>query len=169
MREPADVKRSLVKLLEFIRIIGTAFGFYLTYAALDVPSSPDSIRILALTFAIAMCGTLTLEGLFLAKATSREKGYSVVGDEMIDPYQIQNTMWFLAATTAGVVWPVWFPDATSAFLLYVVLIGGFFVLSAVNHAWQAIGHRNRTWQNLSRPFLSLAMVGGSLPIIMSYL
>ena len=25
----------------------------------------------------------------------------------------------------------------------------FFVLSALNHAWEAIGHGNRTWQNLS--------------------
>ena len=169
MRESAEVKSSLVKLLEFIRIIGTAFGFYLAYAARDVPSSPVSIRILALTFAIAMCGTLALEGLFLAKATAREKGYDVVGDKMIDPYQLQNTMWFLAATIAGVVWSAWFPDATAAFLLYVVFICSFFVLSALNHAWQAIGHGNRTWQNLNRPFLSLAMVGASVPIIMSYL
>lgn len=61
------------------------------------------------------------------------------------------------------------PDATAAFLLYVVFICSFFVLSALNHAWQAIGHGNRTWQNLNRPFLSLAMVGASVPIIMSYL
>lgn len=169
MKDLANVKSNLVRLVEFIRIFGTALGFYLAYVALGVPSSPTSIRILALTFAIAMCGTLAFEGTFLAKATAREKGYDQLNSAMIDPYQLQNTMWFLAATVVGVAWAAWFPDAAEAFLLYVVLICSFFVLSALNHAWQAIEHGNRTWQNLSRPFLSLAMVVGSVPIIMSYL
>ena len=169
MRDATKVKSNLVKLVELIRTFGTALGFHLAYGALEVPPSPASIKILTLTFAIAMCGTLAFEGIFLAKAAAREKGYDQVSSAMIDPYQLQNTMWFLAATIAGVVWAAWFPDAIEAFLLYVVLICGFFALSALNHAWQAIGHGNRTWQNLSRPFLSLAMVGGSVPIIMAYL
>lgn len=169
MNDSAKMKGNLVKLVEFVRIFGAAMGFYLVYASLEASSSPTSIRTLALTFAIPMCGTLAAEGMFLAKATAREKGYDHVGNEMIDPYQIQNTMWFLAATIAGVVWFVWFPDATMAFLLYVVFICCFFVLSALNHAWQAIVHGNRTWQNLSRPFLSLAMVAGSVPVILAYL
>lgn len=169
MSEPTTVESTLVKLVEFVRILGAALGFYLAYAALDAPSSPTAIRILALTFAIAMCGTLAFEGMFLATATAREKGYNRVGNTIIDPYQLQNTMWFLAATIVGVVWSVWFPHATMAFLLYAVFIGCFFVLSALNHAWQAIAHGNKTWQNISRPLLSLALVAGSVPIIMSYL
>lgn len=169
MKDLANVKSSLVKLVEVIRILGVVLGFFLAYAALGAQSSPISIRVLALTFAIAMCGTLAVEGIFLAKAAAREKGFDQVGSAMIDPYQRQNTMWFLAATLAGVAWAVWFPDAIEAFLLYVVLICSFFVLSALNHAWQAIEHGNRTWQNISRPFLSLALVAGSVPIVMSYL
>jgi len=169
MEESVNVKSRLVKFVELVRILGVALGFYLSYAARDVPTSPASIRLLALTIAIAMCGTLSLEGIFLAKAAAREKGYDQVNDLMVDPYQLQNTMWFVAASVTGIAWTAWFPDATEAFLLYVVLICCFFVLSAMNHAWQAIVHGNKTWQNLSRPFLSLAMVVGSVPLIIPYL
>lgn len=74
MKSLANAKSNLVKLVEFIRIFGAALGFHLAYAHLEVPASPPSIRILVLTFAIAMCGTLAFEGTFLAKAAAREKG-----------------------------------------------------------------------------------------------
>ena len=110
-----------------------------------------------------------MEGLFLGRATAREKGYDSVGDATIDPYQIQNALWFLAVSVCGAIWGVWFPAATQAFLLYVVTVFAFFLLSAVNHAVQAVRHGNQTWQNLDRPFLAAAMIGGGLPIIVSYL
>lgn len=158
------MKGRLVKAVEMFRILGVGLGFYLAYANLG---EAESIRVLSLTFAIAMCGTLALEGLFLAKATAEEKGYAVVIGDARDPYQVQNTMWFLSASIIGIAWTRLRPEATEAYLLYVVMLCSFFALSAMNHAWQAIKHGNRTWQNLNRPFLSLSMVVGSLPIIMS--
>ncbi|MDG2020870.1 MAG: hypothetical protein P8J59_02865 [Phycisphaerales bacterium] len=163
------VKHGVVKLVEAVRIFGTGLGFYMAYAAWGDSPSPDAIRILTLAFAISMCGTCAFEGLFLAKTTAREKGFDQAGGGSVGPYQRQNTMWFLVATVVGVVWATAFPDDVRAFLLYVVLICGFFLLSAVNHAWQAIAHRNMTWQNLDRPILAVAMAGGSVPIITSYL
>ena len=166
---PADrLGIHLVKLAEAIRIIGSALGFFLAYGALETPASPDAIRILALTFALALCAPCAVEGLCLAKATAREKGYDQLGSGRIDPYQRQSALWFLAATVVAVAWALTAPEATAAFLLYVELIGGFFVLSALNHAWEAIGGGNRTWQNLNRPFLSLALVGGGVPILLAY-
>jgi len=169
MSDPNTVRQGLVRLVEAIRIVGTAVGFYLAYAAWGEPSSPESIRILALTLAIPMCGTCAVEGLFMARATAREKGYDSADGAVINPHQVQNTMWFLAATMVGLAWGMFFPAATQAFLLYVVLISAFFLLSAINHARQAIRYGNRTWQNLDRPFLTAAMIGGGMPIIVSYL
>ena len=167
MPDSNGVVRALVKLVEVVRILGTGVGFVLAYGFWGDPTPAESIRILALTLALPMCGTCALEGLFLSRATAREKGYASKGEPAINPYQIQNAMWFLAATLVGLGWGLFSPDATRAFVLYVVLILGFFLLSAINHSWQAIAHGNRTWQNLDRPFLAAAMVGGSLPIILS--
>lgn len=164
-----SIKRGLVRLVEAVRIVGTGVGFYFAYAAWTEPSSPDSIRILALTLAIPMCGSCAVEGLLLGRATAREKGYGSAGDAAIDPYQIQNALWFLAVSVCGVIWGLWFPAAIQAFVFYVVMVFAFFLLSAVNHAVQAVRHGNRTWQNLDRPFLAAAMIGGGLPIIVSYL
>ena len=169
MRDSNGVLRALVKLVEAVRILGTAVGFVLAYDAWGEPASVEPIRMLALTLAIPMCGTCALEGLFLTRATAREKGYASAGDDSINPYQIQNTMWFLSAALVGLAWVLFVPEATQAFVLYVLLILGFFLLSAINHAWQAIAHGNRTWQNLDRPFLAAAMIGGSLPIILTSL
>ena len=167
MPDSNGVVRGLVKLVEVVRILGTAVGFALAYGVWGDPTPAESIRILALTLAVPMCGTCAFEGLFLTRATAREKGYGSTNDDSINPYQTQNAMWFLAATMVGLGWGLFAPDATRAFVLFVVLILGFFVLSAINHTWQAIAHGNRTWQNLDRPFLAAAMVGGSLPIILS--
>ena len=169
MSDATRMKRGVVKLVEAVRIFGTGAGFYMAYAAWGEPSSPDAIRMLTLTFAIAMCGTCAFEGLFLAEATAMEKGYDRTSGGGVDPYHRQNTMWFLAAAIVGVVWAVVFPQATEAFVLYVVLLCAFFLLSAGNHAWQAIRYGNQTWQNLNRPFLAIGMAGGSVPIISSYL
>ena len=158
----------LVKVVEGVRILGTGAGFCLAYGAWN-PEAPDTIRILALTFAIAMCGTCAFEGIFLSRATALEKGYASSGYGRINPYHIQNTMWFVAATIVGIAWGLGYPDATQGFLVYVALVSIFFLLSASNHACQAVRHENRTWQNLNRPFLTLAMVGGGVPIMVSYL
>ena len=158
----------LVKVLEAVRIIGTTTGFALAYGAFDTPLSSNAIRILALTYAFALCGTCAFEGLFLARATAHEKGYDHSEQGVRNPYQNQNTMWFLSATIVGASWACLSATASEALLLYVMLIGTFFVLSAFNHAWEALSHDNRTWQNVNRPFLSLAMVLGSLPIVLAY-
>ena len=159
---------TMVRIVEGLRILGTGVGFYLAYGAWD-PDSSEAIRILAFTFAIAMCGTCAIEGVFLARATGIEKGYASSGDVQVNPYHVQNTMWFLAATIVGVSWASACPQSTQGFLVYVILVSLFFLLSAGNHAFQAIRRGNRTWANLNRPFLTLAMVAGGVPIILSYL
>lgn len=63
-------------------------------------------------------------------------------------------MWFLAATMVCLGWGLFSPDMTRAFVLSVVLILGFFLLSAINHTWQVIAHENRTcrsWIDRFRP------------------
>ena len=157
-----------VKVVESVRMMGSTAGFALAYRAMDTPLSSNAIRILALTYAIALCGTCAFEGLFMAQSTALEKGYAKSAQDDRNPYQRQNTMWFLAATIVGVSWASRSTEASGALLLYVVLVGVFFVLSAANHTWEAIVHGNRTWQNLNRPFLSLALVTASLPIVMAY-
>ena len=157
-----------VKIVEGVRILLAAVGFGWAYAVWN-PEAPSAIRILALTLAVAMCGTCAFEGLFLADSTAREKGYGSSTDGHVDPYHVQNTMWFLAATIVGVIWTIARPEAVQGYVVYVLLISLFLVFSAANHAWQAVKHGNRTWQNLNRPFLTLAMLGGGAPIVVSYL
>ncbi|MCP4834261.1 MAG: hypothetical protein GY895_05790 [Phycisphaera sp.] len=161
--------RMLVKLVEAIRIVGTGIGFFLAYQSNADPPSGEAIRILAGTMAFVMCGTCAFEGLFLARATAREKGFDVRRDSnRRNPYQVQNSLWFLAAAIVGGAWVVFRPTDTGGLLLCVVLVLLFLLLSAANHAWEAVVHRNLTWQNLDRPILALAMLGGSVPILVHY-
>ena len=158
----------LVKIVEAMRIISTAVGFSLAYKALEHPPTDQAIRTLTLTYAISLCGTCAFEGLFLAKATAKEKGYDHGQEVRVNPYHRQNTMWFLSASIVGVAWASNSTTTVNASLLYITLTGGFFILSAINHAWEAIAHGNSTWQNLNRPFLLLAMAGASIQIALSY-
>ena len=123
-----------------------------------------------MTFAFAMCGPCAAEGLLLARAAARAKGFGGKNGDVGSPYHLQSTLWFLASAIVGGTWCLILPDDTWAFLLYSILIASFFMLSLMNHAWQAIVHGNRTWQNLSRakrPLCShhrIRYVDGSRPL-----
>ena len=156
----------LVKLVEAVRIFGTGAGYYVVYDAYGAGDEVQALRLLMLTIAIGMCATCAVEGLFLSSATAAEKGYDG-GNDKVSPYQLQNSMWFVAATVVGVGWFFFDATARGAFLNYTVLISLFFTLSACNHAFQAIRHQNLTWQNLNRPVLQALMLGAGLPIILA--
>ena len=161
--------RRAVKVFEAVRVLGTAAGLYLAYAAQKEPITPASIRILAMTFAFAMGGPCAAEGLLLARAAARAKGFGGKNGDVGSPYHLQSTLWFLASAIVGGTWCLILPDDTWAFLLYSILIASFFMLSLMNHAWQAIVHGNRTRQNLSRPILAIALIAGSVPILLRYM
>ena len=165
MNDTTSKDSAIAKLLEGIRIFGTAIGFYLVYDAYDAKDMTDAIRLLTLTLGLGMCGTCAIESLFFAKATAREKGYDL-GDDRISPYQRQNALWFVAGTITAVFLALTYPASKPAHVGYVILISTFFGLSAINHAYETVRHGNMTWQNLNRPFLFATLIAAAAPVIM---
>ena len=77
----------------------------------------------------------------------------------------QNALWFFAATVISVIVFVWYPDSPSANATYLLFVNLFLGLSAINHALEAITNQNHTWQNLNRPFLLVALIVATVPIL----
>ena len=71
-----------VKLIEAIRILGTAAGFYWVYDQQALGREIEALRFLVLTLALALCATCAAEGIFFSESSAREKGYRAEGDAL---------------------------------------------------------------------------------------
>ena len=149
--------------IECLRIGGVAVGFYFAYDALSADDGIKAIRLLTLTIGL-LCGTSAFEGLFLAKASACAKGYDS-DSSITNPYQKQNTLWFVASTVMSFIVFICYPDSATANVTYLLFINIFLGLSAINHSFEAVCHGNLTWQNLNRPFLFIVLIVATIPII----
>ena len=69
MNKNTSKESGIVKLVEALRIVGTATGFYFAYDAYAVKDMTQAIRLLTLTFGLGMCCTCAIEGLFFLTLT----------------------------------------------------------------------------------------------------
>ncbi len=164
MTLPLQIKRKISKYTEWSRIGGVAVGFYFVYDAHSAGDAIEAARLLTLVIGLALCGTSAIEGLFFPKASALEKGFDM-GKGRSNPYQRQNALWFFSATVVSVIVFVWYPDSPSANATYLLFVNLFLGLSAINHALEAIANQNLTWQNLNRPFLFVALIVATVPIL----
>ncbi|MCP4001351.1 MAG: hypothetical protein GY727_10620 [Gammaproteobacteria bacterium] len=167
MTRPTQIKRTIAKCTEWLRIGGIAAGFFFIYDTYDTHSTDNAIeaaRFLTLVVGLALCGTCAIEGFFFPQASAHEKGFDI-GAGRSNPYHRQNTLWFFSAAVMSVIVFVWYPDSPSANATYLLFVNLFLGLSAINHALEAIGNHNLTWQNLNRPFLFIALIAATVPIL----
>ena len=79
-----------------------------------------------------------------------------------NPYATQSTLWFASSCIVGVVAFFVYPRECSPQIVLATLQLLFFLMSALNHAYETVSHGNWLWQNMNRVLLSLAMVAGAV-------
>jgi hypothetical protein len=168
MVKPKKSSSDIAKCIEWLRIGGVIggviCGFYFVYNAHSDGDVIQAARPLTLVLGIALCGTCAIEGIFFAKASALEKGFDSASAHS-SQYQRQSALWFVTGTIVSVIVFVWYPETSAASLIYLLFVSIFLGLSAINHAYKAVCHRNVTWQNLNRPFLFIALIAATVPVI----
>ena len=140
----------IVKLFEISRIVAVGIGFFLAYYIGG--SAQHILHILVPWLVIPLMGFSAIEWLFVGKTSAKAKGYGVDS-----AYQIQTALFFLSLSLMSVWlyfanWGEW-ADIT---LLFTFLLS--LTLSAINHTYQAIAHKNYAWNNLIRPIGIIALI-----------
>ncbi|CAE7726816.1 unnamed protein product, partial [Symbiodinium pilosum] len=153
----------MVHVIEFSRIALAMAGCAVAYAYSTQGHVEDAARLLQLGLSVALSGTCALEGICFYETAARQKGYDRGFDfsNGRNPYATQSTLWFAASCLVGVVAFFVYPRNPSAQIVLATLQLLFFLMSALNHAYEAVSHGNWRWQNVSRPLLSVAMVAGA--------
>lgn len=140
----------IIKILEFLRVAGVIAGYVIAYFFADTPE--ESLRTLTVWMIVSIAGLSGLEGLFFGKKAAQEKGFETGSN-----YQIQSACAFLSMAIIALLiyflkWGV-FAELTLSFTFLL-----FLFMSTINHAWQAIAHKNYKWNNLIRPFQTLFLL-----------
>ncbi len=140
----------IIKILEFLRIAGVIAGYIIAYIAIDTPE--ETLHTLTLWIIVSIAGLSGIEGLFFSKKAAAEKGFETGSN-----YQIQSAFAFLSMAAIAILvyimnWGV-HADLTISFVFLL-----FLFLSSINHAWQAIEHKNYKWNNLIRPFQTILLI-----------
>lgn len=139
----------IIKIIEGLRIAGTAFGVFWAYY---VGESPEEIlNIMVPWIIISIAGTSGIEGLFFGKLAASEKGY-----EQGSNYQIQSAIALLSYAVLALIVYL-FRWGTKAELTIILAFMFFTIFSGVNHARSAIIDKNYRWANLNRPFLAVLL------------
>jgi len=154
----------LLNLLEILRIVGTAIAFYWGYK-IGFAGTYDPIAQLHFmipTIIVAISGTSGLEGLFLGNESAKMKGFEVGSN-----YQRQSAIALLSYAVIAVI--VYFCNwGIRAELTILFTFIFFFFFSAINHGVDAVKNKNYKFQNVNRPFLTLALIIGLYyPVIMA--
>jgi hypothetical protein len=140
----------IIKIIELVRIVATAFGIFWSYYSGDTPQ--EVLHLMSPWVIISIAGTSALEGLFFGKKAAIEKGF-----EQGSNYQIQSAIALLSyAIISFVVY--YFGWGTNAELTIVLAFLFFMVFSAMNHTRSIIIDKNYKWANLNRPFLAIMLI-----------
>jgi len=158
----------MVHAIEFSRIALAMAGYAVAYVYSSQGHVEDAARVLQLGLAVALSGTCALEGICFYETAARQKGYDRGFDFSTgrNPYAAQSTLWFASSCIVGVVAFFVYPRETSPQIVLATLQLLFFLMSALNHAYETVSHGNWCWQNVNRPLLSAAMVAGAVPILL---
>lgn len=154
----------LLKLLGILRISGTAVAFYWGYK-IGYTGTYDPIAQLHFmipVIIVAISGTSGLEGLFLGNESAKIKGFEVGSN-----YQRQSAIALLSYAVIAVL--VYLCDWGIRSELTILFTFFFFIFfSAINHGVDAVKNKNYKFQNVNRPFLTLALIIGLYyPVIMA--
>jgi hypothetical protein len=155
----------LIQFLDILRIVLVGIGFFLGYSSgFGGKYDPVAqIHVMTPVVIIAIAGISGLEGLFFGKAAAKAKGYEAGSN-----YQKQSAFALLSyATGALLVYCAGWGIQSELVMLFVFFF--FFTLSAINHAMEAIRHKNYKWQNINRPFILLLLIAGFVyPVYMLF-
>ncbi|MDO9511426.1 MAG: hypothetical protein Q7J34_06685 [Bacteroidales bacterium] len=144
----------IVKIMEWVRLGVISLAFFFAYWFLS-DAQYDAVWVfewLVPAIMVPMAGFSGFEGLIWGEESAREKGYETGSN-----YQKQSDIALLSyAFTALMV----FVFDWGKFAALAVLICGmfFFFFSGINHALQAIFHKNFHWANINRPFILFALI-----------
>ena len=151
-------------LLDGIRILAVCAAFFFGYqVGFQNGYDPAAqLHLMVPILIVAVAGISGLEGLLFPAQASAAKGYDNGGN-----YQRQSAIALLSyAVVAVVVWLVNWGLYAELTILFAFCF--FFIFSSINHAVDAIRHKNYRWQNINRPFITLVMIAGLVyPVVMA--
>lgn len=156
----------LIKALDILRIVLVFAAFFFGYGIERPDAAAQAaaqLHFMAPVIICAIAGLSGIEGLFFGRQAARAKGF-----EEGSNYQRQSAIALLSYTCIAILvyFLEWGPRAELAVLFCFLF---FFVFSAVNHAVDAVRRKNYRWANINRPFLTLLMISGLVPVILSAL
>ena len=151
-------------ILDGIRILSVCAAFFFGYQIgfQDTYNPVAQLHFMIPILIVAVAGISGLEGLLFSKQASAAKGF-----ESGSNYQKQSAIALLSYALIALV--VFFANwGLYAELTILFAFCFFFICSSINHAMDAIKHKNYKWQNINRPFITLLMVAGLIyPVIMA--
>ena len=154
----------LLKILDILRIVLASAAFYFGYQIgfADGYNPEAQLHFMTPLLIFAISGLSGIEGLFFGKKSAKLKGFQSDGN-----YQRQSAIALLSYSAIAFV--VYFCDwGIRAELTILFAFIFFFLFSAINHGVDAIRHKNYKWQNINRPFITLALlIGLFYPIYMA--
>lgn len=155
----------LIQLLDITRILLVGIAFYFGYSiGYDGTYNPIAqLHFMIPIVIVAIAGISGVEGLFFGKEAALAKGYEVGSN-----YQKQSAFALLSYALGAIF--VYFANwGIKAELTILFVFFFFFIFSAINHAIDAIRHKNYKWQNINRPFILLLLLAGFIyPIYMVF-
>ncbi len=146
----------IIQLLDILRIALVSIGFYFGYS-IGFGATYDPVaqlHFMTPLVIIAIAGLSGIEGLFFGKQAAIAKGYETGSN-----YQIQSAFALLSYAFGAIIVYL-FALGINAELTLLFIFFFFFTCSAINHALEAIKHKNYHWQNLNRPFILLLLLAG---------
>jgi uncharacterized membrane protein HdeD (DUF308 family) len=154
----------IIKFLDIMRIAIVCFTFYFGYS-IGFANGYDPIAQLHFMIPVIIAtisGISGLEGLLFAKKSAEAKGFEVGSN-----YQRQSDIALLSYAAVAIL--VYFCNwGIKAELTIFFAFIFFFLFSGVNHGIDAVKRKNYKWQNINRPFITLALIIGMIyPVIMA--
>ena len=140
----------IIKILEFMRLGGVIAGYFVSYFMFETPE--EILKSLTIWTIVSIAGLSGIEGLLFSKMAAKEKGF-----EQGSNYQIQSACAFLSMAIVAVV-TVIFQWGTMAYLTVSFVFVLFVFMSTINHAYQAVAHKNLSWNNIIRPFQTIFLI-----------
>jgi FlaA1/EpsC-like NDP-sugar epimerase len=154
----------LLNLLDALRILVVCVAFYVGY---NIGFAGEYDPVAQLHFMIpvviaAISGISGLEGLLFGRKSAEAKGFSADSNYQRQSAIAMISFAFIAILVYFLEWGI--KAELTIFFAFVF----FFFFSGLNHALDAIRRKNYQWQNINRPFITLALIAGMLyPVIMA--
>jgi len=150
------------KILDILRIAGVSTAFFFGYMiGFDNGFNPEAqLHFMIPLIIAAVAGLSGIEGLFFARQSAEAKGYEVGSN-----YQRQSAIAMLSYAVVAVFVSLVGWGIVAEITIFLAFMF-FLILSAINHAVDAIKNKNYKWQNINRPFTTLLLLAGMIfPLI----